>query len=58
MQLRDLNKLITLLVVNIGAIYLTASGHLDSQAVVAILGASLGYVFGNGHGIMEGKKPI
>lgn len=51
----DYTKLLTLLLVVAGSIFLTASGHLESEACVALLGAALGYVFGNGHGVAEAR---
>ena len=51
----DLTKLITLIIVDIGIILLAFSKIVDSQSVVAVLSASLGYVFGNGSKLMEVK---
>lgn len=51
-QVGEINKFITLVIVNIGAIFLCWTGSVDSNAVIAILSASLGYVFGNGHGLI------
>lgn len=52
----DLTKLITLILVVSGALILTFTGHLESQACVALLGAALGYVFGNGHAVIEDRQ--
>ncbi len=52
----DWTKLVTLLLVVAGAIFLTYTGHLESEACVALLGAALGYVFGNGHGVAESRQ--
>lgn len=49
-------KLIVVLAVCIAAIILGYAKILDSQAVVALLSASLGYVYGNGHGIISAQK--
>jgi hypothetical protein len=51
----DLTKLITLMIVDIGIILLAFNKIIDSQSVVAVLSASLGYVFGNGTKLMEVK---
>ena len=51
----DYTKLLALLLVVAGSIFLTAAGHLESEACVALLGAALGYVFGNGHGVAEAR---
>lgn len=32
------------------------AGKIDAQAVVALLSAVLGYVFGNAHGVISAKK--
>lgn len=48
-------KLITLCIVDLGIIFLATQKVVDSQSVVAVLSASLGYVFGNSHRIMEEK---
>lgn len=54
----EISKLLTLILVNVGAIVLCSMGQMDSQAVVALMGASMGYVFGNGHGIISASKAI
>lgn len=51
----DLNKALALFLVIIGTIILTALGRLDGQAATGLLGAALGYVFGNGHGLAQAK---
>jgi len=51
----DLTKLITLIIVDIGIILLAYDKIVESQSVVAVLSASLGYVFGNGSKLMEVK---
>lgn len=54
----DYTKLLTLLLVVAGAIFLTWNGNLESEACVALLGAALGYVFGNGHGVAEARATL
>ncbi|MBX6773015.1 MAG: hypothetical protein IRY83_14900 [Chloroflexi bacterium] len=56
MKIRDWTKLATILIVAGGALWLGDAGQLDSQAVVALLGACLGYVFGNSHAVMEARS--
>lgn len=58
MRIRDWNKLIALVLVNGGIIALAILGIINEQAVVAIMAASLGYVFGNTHGAIEDKINI
>ena len=58
MKIKDWNKLITLIIVNGGIIALAIIGIINEQAVVAVLSASLGYVFGNSHGAIEDKIDI
>lgn len=52
----DLTKLSVVVIVCLSAAVLGFYGKLDSQAVVALLSAALGYVFGNAHGIMNSGK--
>lgn len=54
----DWTKLATLILVVAGAIFLTWNGNLESEACVALLGAALGYVFGNGHGVAEARSAL
>ena len=58
MKIKDWNKLIALVLVNGGIIALAILGIINEQAVVAIMAASLGYVFGNTHGVVEDKVDI
>ena len=58
MKVRDWTKLICLIIVNGGVIALALFQILNEQAVVAIMAASLGYVFGNTHGAIEDKVNI
>ena len=46
-------KLIALILVDAGVIFLGYFRVIESQAIVAVLSASLGYVFGNSHRILE-----
>lgn len=56
MTIRDWTKLAATLGVIAASIYLGAVQVLDAQAVTALLGAAMGYVFGNGHGIVEARR--
>ena len=58
MRIKDWTKLICLIMVNIGVIVLAILRIVNEQAVVAIMAASLGYVFGNTHGAIEDKIEI
>jgi len=58
MKVRDWTKLLCLVIVNCGVIALAILHILNEQAVVAIMAASLGYVFGNTHGAIEDKLDI
>lgn len=49
----NVTKLLTIVLVDVGTIYLAGCGLIDSAAVTAILGASLGYVFGNGEALAK-----
>jgi len=51
-------KLVVVVMVCVAAIFLGDAGKIESQAVVALLSACLGYVFGNGHGILSAAKTI
>ena len=53
MEISNWTKLAVVVIVCIAAIILGYAGKLDSQAVVALLSASLGYVFGNAHGVIS-----
>ena len=53
MEISSWTKLAVVVIVCIAAIILGYAGKLDSQAVVALLSASLGYVFGNAHGVIS-----
>jgi len=45
-------KLAVVILVSAAASVLGFYGKIDSQAVVALLSACLGYVFGNAHGVL------
>lgn len=49
-------KLAVVILVTIAATALGYVGRIDSQAVVALLSAALGYVFGNGHGVLSASR--
>lgn len=49
-------KLITIICVAAGAVALGLTHSMGSEAVAAILSACLGYVFGNGHAVVETKS--
>jgi len=53
MEISSWTKLAVVVIVCAAAIILGYAGKLDSQAVVALLSASLGYVFGNAHGVIS-----
>jgi hypothetical protein len=53
MEISNWTKLAVVVIVCAAAIILGYAGKLDSQAVVALLSASLGYVFGNAHGVIS-----
>lgn len=46
-------KLAVVIIVCVAASVLGYFGKIDSQAVVALLSAALGYVFGNAHGVIS-----
>lgn len=48
----DVTKLLVVVIVCLSAAVLGYENKLDSQAVVALLSAALGYVFGNAHGVL------
>ena len=55
MQVGQWNKLIVLCLVCCGAIFLGYAGKITSEATVTLLASCLGYVFGNGHAVVEVK---
>lgn len=52
------NKLIGIIIVGAGTVFLGSNGVLDPQTVALLLGSILGYVFGNGHGVISGKNIV
>ncbi|MDI6867960.1 MAG: hypothetical protein QMD88_00040 [Coprothermobacterota bacterium] len=58
MEISNWTKLAVVVIVCIAAIILGYAGKLDSQAVVALLSASLGYVFGNAHGVISAVQSL
>ncbi len=56
MMIESWTKLIVVVMVVAGTIFLTYVGKLDTQATTALLGAALGYVFGNAHGIISAQR--
>ncbi len=56
MMIDSWTKLAVVIIVCAGAIFLAYFDKIDSQAVVAILSAALGYVFGNVHGIISAQR--
>ncbi|GAH82311.1 unnamed protein product [marine sediment metagenome] len=55
MRIGDYIKLITVLIIGVGTVFLTYFGKLEPQASTALLGGLLGYVFGNTHAVIEKK---
>lgn len=55
MTIAEWTKLIVVIGVLCSATFLGFAKVIESQAVVALLSACLGYVFGNSHGILENK---
>lgn len=53
MRIDSWTKLAVVVLVSVAASVLGFYGRIDSQAVVALLSAALGYVFGNSHGIVS-----
>ena len=49
-------KLFVVIAVIVSATFLGAEKLIEGQAVVALLSAALGYVFGNGHGIISAQE--
>lgn len=56
MGIDNWTKLAVVVIVCIASAFLGFYEKIDSQAVVALLSAALGYVFGNGHGIISAQK--
>jgi len=58
MEISNWTKLAVVVIVCAAAIILGWGEKLDSQAVVALLSASLGYVFGNAHGVISAVQNL
>lgn len=56
MKVGDWTKLITLILVDLGVIFLLLFDVISGEAGLPILAASLGYVFGNTHAVISEKK--
>ena len=52
----DVTKFVTMCLVVGGTVFLTYAGKVDAQACVALLGAAMGYVFGNGSKIAADRR--
>lgn len=50
------SKLYVVILVIVAAVTLLLAEKIASEAGVGLITACLGYVFGNGHGIIEGRK--
>lgn len=55
MAIKDWTKLVCLVMVIIASSVLGFFGKLAPEAVAGIISACLGYVFGNGHAMVENK---
>jgi hypothetical protein len=55
-KMGELTKLVVCVLVIIAAVVLGSQKCISSEATVALLTGSLGYVFGNGHGIMSANR--
>jgi len=56
MELCGLTKLIVCSLVVLSAVILGSINVISGESTVALLSGVLGYVYGNGHGIMSMKK--
>jgi hypothetical protein len=56
MNLSDLNKLVVCVLIVLGGIILLALGRVTEAVGTAMIMTPIGYVFGNGHGILSAKK--
>lgn len=50
------SKLVTVILVIIAASVLAGMKVVGGDAAIGVISACLGYVFGNGHGILEAKR--
>lgn len=55
--LTELNKLLVCVLIVAGGIFLLATGKIDAALGTAMIMTPIGYVFGNGHGILSAKQP-
>lgn len=58
MKVTEMSKLTTLILVVIGAVFLCFFGKISGDAAIGVMGAALGYVFGNGHGIISATNAL
>lgn len=58
MQIESWTKLAVVVLVCVAAAVLGYAAKIDSQAVVALLSAALGYVFGNSHGVASVRRAV
>jgi len=56
MHIENWTKLSVCVIVCVTAGVLGFYGRIDAQAVVALLSAVLGYVFGNAHGVISANR--
>ena len=56
MAVESWSKLVVIILVGLASIMLGMAGKIDSQALVALLSAAMGYVYGNGHGIIAATR--
>lgn len=55
-KMGELTKLVVCCLVILAAVILGSMKCISSEATVALLTGALGYVFGNGHGIMSANR--
>ncbi len=53
MRFADINKTLAIVLVTITVAVLAFYGKINEQAVTGLLGAMIGYVLGNGTGVLE-----
>ena len=52
----ELTKLVVCVLVILSAVLLGCTKAVDGEAVVGMITGALGYVFGNGHGILSAER--
>lgn len=57
-SLTELNKLLVCILIVLGGIILLAMGRVSEAIGTAMIMTPIGYVFGNGHGILSAKNAI